>query len=309
MRGIPTPLQTKRFQVEEISTAIQYIRDSVTQSPNTPVVIMGHSTGCQDVMHYLCSPTSSKETAGPSGAAGAGARSWISGAVMQAPVSDREAILHSVNTEQKTKTAYDASMAIADQTPRDKYSTTILPTDVSKHIVGPAPINITRFLSLASPASPAHPSMDDYFSSDLSDHHLGRTFGRIGAATHFQSDRKHVLVLESGSDEAVPASIDKELLLSRWRKATEAGSDSATLSPDSLVVPHAKHDISGTSLDARTARLVDMRGAVLRYLQAMVGEVGGEKDDYTQTPQAAWAIWNRDRDEIEAERRVNGVKL
>ncbi len=298
-------MQLTDCQVDEISTAIRYIRDSVTKSADTPVVIMGHSTGCQDVMHYLCSPT---PTSGGGGGGGGGAndRSWISGAIMQAPVSDREAILHSVKTEQKTRTAYEASMAIATQTPLDRHDTTILPTDVSKHIVGPAPINITRFLSLASPNSPAHPSMDDYFSSDLPDRQLAQTFGRIGGANHFFGPKKEVLVLESGSDEAVPAYIDKELLVARWRKAT---TPPAAVSPHSLVVPHAKHDISGTSLDARTARLVLMRAAVLRYLEDVVGDVGRETDDRSNDPHAPWAIWTRDRDEIEAERAVTGFKL
>lgn len=277
------------LQVQEISVAIDYIRNSITQSPSTPVVLMGHSTGCQDIMHYLVSPVSSK------------GRATISGAILQAAVSDREAMMHSVQTEPKTKAAYETALSIAASTPKEKHKTTILPMDVSVPVLGPSPVNVARFLSLASPDSPAHPSMDDYYSSDLSEQRLRDTFGRISSVSHFQSpSSRSMMILLSGSDEAMPAWVDKALLLSRWKAAVESTTTSlptsspVTLFPSSQVIPHALHDISGSSHEARTARLIIMRSAVLRYLADVVGDISHE-------PQGPWAIFEHDRRLIEGE--------
>lgn len=45
------------------------------------VVVMGHSTGSQDVIHYLSSPQSDDER-----------RPEVDGGIMQAPASDREGL-------------------------------------------------------------------------------------------------------------------------------------------------------------------------------------------------------------------------
>ncbi|KIX09351.1 uncharacterized protein Z518_00430 [Rhinocladiella mackenziei CBS 650.93] len=289
--------------VEEISAAITYIREHVTCSPATPVVLMGHSTGCQDVLHYLCSHPPAP-------------RPIIAGGILQAPVSDREAIIHDVNRNPSTQSAWKSAMSIISSTPKDKYATTILPLHVSTPLVGPAPVNITRFLSLTSPDSPENPAMDDYFSSDLTDARLVDTFGRIGSAGRVQPSnpsKAAVLIIPSGSDEHVAQSIDKAHLLARWKEAIETPSSSSSgshpqvqayLSPHSQIIRNALHDISGASISACTARLIDMRAAVLRYLGDVVGDI-----DESRTGQGPWAVWERDRKAIETEAGVAGIKL
>ncbi|KIW29239.1 uncharacterized protein PV07_05064 [Cladophialophora immunda] len=278
--------------VREIAAAITYIRDTITQSPSTPVVLMGHSTGCQDLMHYLVSPVSSSSP-----------RPDISGAILQAPVSDREAILNGVSESAAAKAAYEAGLQIASSTPKEKHKTTILPMDVMKPVLGPVPVTISRFLSLASPNSPENPAMDDYYSSDLFDQRLRETFGRIGAVPHLQPTRqgmkKSLLILQGANDESIPKTVDKALLLSRWKSALESTAE-AILSRHSLIIPHAVHDISGSSKETRRARLVDMRGAVLNYLQDVVGGIdppSGTDGDNAMSP---WDILERDRKEIES---------
>jgi hypothetical protein len=165
--------------------------------------------------------------------------------------------------------------------------------------MGPVPVNIARFLSLTSPESPANPAMDDYFSSDLTDARFRQTFGKLGSCPHISPSKanpktKSMLVLVSGSDEHVNASIDKEKLFSRWQSAVSS-SPGGIMSPHSQIVPNALHGIAGESIEARTARLIDMRHAVLSYLD----EVG----------KGPWAIWEKDREEIEAEKGLKGVKL
>ena len=242
---------------------------------------MGHSTGCQDLMHYLVSPIPPSSP-----------RPNISGIILQAPVSDREAILNEVDTDPSVKTAYETALSLATTTPRDKHKTTILPMDLTTPIFGPSPVNISRFLSLASPDSPGTPGMDDYFSSDLLDEHLASTFGLIGSLAHFLPSPAHtksILILQGADDEGIPSSVDKPAVISRWKNALVKGR--ATLDPNTAIIPHANHDISGESVEAKEARLVKMRSAVLHYLDSVVGGVGS----------GSHGIWERDLDEIKEE--------
>lgn len=67
---------------QEISKAISYLRQSQGKDK---IILMGHSTGCQDTMAYLSCPGGSK-------ARGEGA--IVDGAILQAPVADRESWEH-----------------------------------------------------------------------------------------------------------------------------------------------------------------------------------------------------------------------
>ena len=245
---------------------------------------MGFSTGCQDLMHYLLFPIP---------ASSPHPRLNVSGIILQAPVSDREALLHEIETNPTAKAAYEKVLSIASTTPKDKHKTTILPLDLITPMFGPSPVSISRFLSLASPDSPENPSTEDYFSSDLFDERLSTTWGRIGSVAHFLpspiTNNKSVLVLQGAVDASIPAHIDKAALLARWKSFLEKGR--STLHPSSQVIEHADHGHLGTSHEAKVARLVTLRGAVLHYLDAVVGGVGA----------GAHSAWERDRDELKSE--------
>jgi pimeloyl-ACP methyl ester carboxylesterase len=73
---------------------------------------------------------------------------------------------------------------------------------------------------------------EDFFSSDLNDKTLAKTFG---------STPKDVpmMVLYSGNDQYVPEFVDKEKLVGRWRAAREA--IGATL--EGGIVPGANHNL------------------------------------------------------------------
>ncbi len=268
-------------QVEEMEAAISYIRSNITTTQPSHIVLMGHSTGCQDLMHYLLSPTGSP-------------RPSISGAVFQAPVSDREAILHEVETSEAARNAYETALSICSDTPVAKHKSMILPLDVMTPLFGPAPVSVSRFLSLASPDSPGTPSMDDYFSSDLLDERLAETFGRVGSLTHLLPSQagtgtKSILMLHGTEDKSVPSHIDKASLISRWKDFLSKGG--ARLDPNTAIIEHANHDISGETVEVREARLVKMRSAVLHYLDDRVGGVG----------EGAHAVWKGDADAIKEE--------
>src|ERR1700722_18399349 len=69
--------------VEEIAKGVEWLRLR-PQETSSKVVLMGHSTGSQDVLHYLYH--------------GARKRPVIDGAILQAPVSDREMLNMMLNT-------------------------------------------------------------------------------------------------------------------------------------------------------------------------------------------------------------------
>ncbi|KAJ5485390.1 Protein of unknown function DUF1749 [Penicillium diatomitis] len=208
--------------------AVEYIRKY--KEPHYgpgKVVLMGHSTGSQDVMHYLYSPK-------PRPAHPVLDKCWepvlrtpVDGAIMQAPVSDREAILWVV----KCGTARDSPASMRElykkavfDAERNTYEEnesvdTIVPLSVTSRIGYPAnaPVSSRRFLSLVSPKSPAEPSEDDLFSSDLTDARLSETFGSIGSRGLLG---QKMMVLYSGRDQSVPDWVDKEVLLDRWEKAS-----------------------------------------------------------------------------------------
>ncbi|KEF54795.1 uncharacterized protein A1O9_09237 [Exophiala aquamarina CBS 119918] len=318
--------------VEEVGEAISHIRTTITKSPTTPVVIMGHSTGCQDSMHYMCSEfstpkppsssSSSSSSSSPSSLPTTPSRPQISGLILQAPVSDREAMLDSINSKPAVAAAYKEALEFCASTPKAVQSKALLPWNLSYPLMGSIPTTVARFLSLASPDSPASPGADDYFSSDLSDATFRSTFGKLAACAHVVPSSKEttrtpksMLVLVSGSDEHVSKRIDKEALMARWKDAISSGGSQSTqsdpqaavLSPHSLIIKNALHDISGASVEARTARLVDMRGAVLLYLNDVVGDLDDGGSGASES--SPWAIWRRDKAAIDAERGVQGVKL
>jgi hypothetical protein len=102
------------------------------------------------------------------------------------------------------------------------------------------------------------------FSSDLSDEQLGKTFGMIREQGLL---RGKLMVLFSGADQSVPAWIDKETLLYRWRKATDHNGEAEIWDDNSGTIPNASHALSNDDQAEPRKFLVDK---VLGYLSALV---------------------------------------
>lgn len=160
--------------VEEIAAAIDFIRSNARPEPLGPgrdsvsIVLMGHSTGCQDVLHYLCSPIRPGHTRPP-----------IQGAILQAPVSDREGLQNAIGEQPRLKAIYDDCIQYCASA-KDK-DAMVLPQTWSTELGwGSSAVSVARFESLASPQSPEQPGKDDLFSSDLSEERLNTTFGAVG---------------------------------------------------------------------------------------------------------------------------------
>ena len=223
--------------VEEIAPCVEYFKKT---RPGGKIVLMGHSTGCQDVMHYLTSP-------------GANDRPKVNGAILQAPVSDREAIQMMMDSD-----AYDASVKTASDFVEMGCGDDCLPLSLTKGFIPKTPVSAKRWLSLTSPA-PGHLGEDDYFSSDLGTERLAGSFGRVGAMG------VPLCIVFSGNDEGVPASVDKEGLVKSWTNVVkETG---GVISEGSGVVPGASHNLNGNPEEV----VDDMLNRVRKLLDEIEG--------------------------------------
>lgn len=266
--------------VEEVAVCIEYIRGTLCKNEDTDIVLMGHSTGCQDIMRYLTSPNPLDERKS--------IRPVVQGAILQAPVSDRDAALHVKEEGPEVKKAFDRANQISKDTAPADARDTILPMNTTKLIWGPTPVSVARWLSLVSPDSPENPSIEDFFSNDLSDDSLRKTFGTIGSNRLLvrssgvdSSNSPCMLVLMSDSDEFARRP-GQAKSLERWR-AIVNNDTGATIFKDSAVILNAVHDVGGDDWPSQEARLVVLRKKVMDYLQYVVGDVDEEARKIWQT--------------------------
>ena len=166
-------------------------------------------------MHYLTSP---------------GDRPKIDGAIMQASVSDREAIEMLADPADLKKGVELAQIYVKEGRGDD-----VLPNDMTSMLL-PGPIAAKRYLSLVSPG-PEHAGEDDYFSSDFDDERLKGTFGKVGKSG------TPMLILYSGSDAHVPEGVNKQVLLDRWiSHVRDAG---GVVDQNSAIISGASHTLKG----------------------------------------------------------------
>ncbi|MCJ1465583.1 hypothetical protein MMC07_004202 [Pseudocyphellaria aurata] len=179
--------------VKEIAQCVAYFQNL---RPQGKVVLLGHSTGCQDVLHYLIAD---------------GERPRIDGGILHSSVSDREAL-----TKVLPPADYENGVKLAREYVDDNRGGDVLPARFTGALFS-TPISANRWMSLASPG-PDHAGEDDYFSSDFDDERLKRTFGKAGATG------TRLSLLYGGSDQYVPDAVDKGALLGKWfRHIQEAG--------------------------------------------------------------------------------------
>ncbi len=259
---------------DEIAQCVQYILNyKSTKYEDSKIVLMGHSTGSQMVLHYLHrqNPHSSVSVFDPD--LQHITRPALDGAIMQAPVSDRQAIQSVLEdgflgkSAKELQATYRQVEAIAmEAASRDDQSVDIiLPIALTSQFgYQSVPISCRRFLSLASPGSPQAPGEDDLFSSDLSDEQLSKTFGMIKSRGLLKSK---LVVLYSGADQSVPDSVDKKGLLGRWKDAADhGGKDQIWDDEYSGVIPGASHALSN---DDQADPRKDLVRRVLGYIHQL----------------------------------------
>ena len=192
-------------------------------------MLVGHSTGSQQIMHYLLAKPALPK---------------IDGAIFQGSVSDREAM-----TMFLPPSMYNSACTLAQSYIDDGRGDDILPFSVTKSSYMSAPVSANRFFSLASPA-PLHAGEDDYFGSDLADDRLEKTFGVLGRTG------TRLCFLFSGKDQHVPGTIDKLKMVERWHQHVKKGG--AVVDESSGVVDGATHTLKegGKGLEDLVKRIV-----------------------------------------------------
>lgn len=263
--------------IEEIAECVNYVREykSVNFGPGR-IAIMGHSTGSQDVLSYLYRPNPLLKSPGCHVEINSVKRPVIDGAIMQAPVSDREAILNVL----ENGTHRDSPSAIREHFNKmvefarrntssgDGTMDVMLPIEWTTRIYPvTTPISCRRFLSLASPDSPKKPSLDDLFSSDLSNDRLHETFGAIATQGLL---RHKLMILYSGRDRSVPKWVDKSNLMQRWKTAAnQNGKVEIWDSENSMIIPNASHALSDPDQHEPRRILVSRVTNYLKTLEKM----------------------------------------
>lgn len=203
--------------VAELAKVVEYFK---THRKGSKLVLMGHSTGCQDGMHYV-------GTAAVQGFAGSKA---VDGVILQAPVSDREALVRDVPAE-----VYERANKLAAEWVSDGRAEDCLPLAVTQHFFDMCPVSARRWLSLASPDGKGQ---DDYFSSDLDEDELRKRFGCFPSSTP-------LLILHGGSDEFVPEDLDQSALSRKWMKYVRDGGGVVDESSDKPV-EGATHNLNSS---------------------------------------------------------------
>lgn len=174
---------------------IDALLDNLSAERNiTQVVLLGHSTGCQDVVKYL--------------AIGANV-GMVAAAVLQAPVSDREAIaLTNTGGPGGAEADLEKYRAMATQMIREGRGDEVMPRAACLLIGPPHAITANRFNSLTGRMTD-----DDMFSSDLTDDELATRLGHVDIPT---------LIALSLDDEYVSAAVNGEELAARMQAAMAA---------------------------------------------------------------------------------------
>lgn len=196
--------------VLELAECVEYFRKL---NPGRKIVLLGHSTGAQDVMHYIISN---------------GERPTVDGGILQAGVSDREAMVMLMGPEE-----YEKSIKIAQDYINDGRGEDCLPSNLTG-VVFPGPASAKRWISLASPG-PDHLGEDDYFSSDFDEKRLGNIFGKAG------STKVPISILYGGQDPYVPTTVDKAGLIGRWIGCIKK--EGGIVDEDSGIIEGATHTL------------------------------------------------------------------
>ena len=201
---------------DDIARIVAFVR---ARRSDARVVLMGHSTGCQDCIEYVTGRNAGVD------------RPPVQGIILQAPVSDRQAL-------QSTLPAHflDNVNQRALEMCRNGSGKDCLPQSMTGPAFGRLGLTAKRWVDVASPG-PLNDGADDFFSSDLSDERLDSSFGKVPPSTP-------LLVLFSGADDSVPLTVDSGLLVDRWMQAVERGGGVVDRR-HSGVIAGASHNLNG----------------------------------------------------------------
>lgn len=221
--------------VRELGQLVKHLRTE-RGTKDSKVVLIGHSTGCQDTMEYLTKFTYEEDFEDVM---------RLDGGILQAPVSDTECAEDYHNAED-LKEALQETKQLIDEG-KGHY---VINDGKAKKLSFDSPTTAYRFYSLN-----ARRTDDDYFSTYLTDEDYKTTFGKL---------QLPLLVLVGEKDEYVPKSIDRQALLEHWEKV----SPKEFWSPLSKVVKGADHKGGGPYADEGAAD--DIARTVVKFIKATI---------------------------------------
>eukprot|EP00435_Cladocopium_sp_Y103_P071879 s873_g38.t1 len=202
------------------------------------VVVLGSSTGCQDAVHFL--KVGMK-------------KSLVHGIVLQAPVSDREALLAEQRSEDELA-QLEKFKQVASQMISEGKGSEVLPRSACQLFGPPDVITAYRFDSLTRRMAD-----DDMFSSDLTESELREKLGHVNVPC---------LLAISADDEYVPPFVDSTALCHRMANAMAAFPANSTRS---VILPNGGHGVRSPEgqaqfIDAVTDFVSDLDQKLLRRL-------------------------------------------
>ncbi|XP_073146721.1 UPF0613 protein PB24D3.06c [Henckelia pumila] len=161
----------------ELDQLISYL---INKEDSEGVVLLGHSTGCQDIVYYLRTNAACSRA--------------VRAAILQAPVSDRE--------HRATLPETASMIDLASKMLSDGRGSELMPQEADPD----SPITAYRYHSLC-----AYNGDDDMFSSDFSEDQLKQRLGHMSNTP--------TLIMFSMGDENVPDYVDKKALVERLCRA------------------------------------------------------------------------------------------
>ncbi|EPX71502.1 DUF1749 family protein [Schizosaccharomyces octosporus yFS286] len=202
------------------------------------IVLMGHSTGSQNVLYYLSqSPLDNH----------------LAAAIAQASVSDREGCYNTIGVD-KT----EALVAWVQKEYIEKgLGDDVLPRSKVAHSMGDTPVSANRFMDLVSIRG-----RDDFFSTDLTPDDFAKTFGSIKPITG-TNDYSRLALFMSEKDEFLAKSVNREEIVQRFREAIRP---STSNSDASGVIPGATHNVGEASEPGALEWLIEHLVKVLKQV-------------------------------------------
>lgn len=216
--------------VAETENVVRFFRELRS---NGKIVLLGHSTGSQVIIHYLVSESQHRGEPRPK----------VDGGMMSGSVSDRQGLEMLVPQDDIKRAVTLANEYVTKGRGKD-----VLPSKVTNDIFPGVPMSANRLLSLTSPG-PDHVGQDDYFSSDLPDERLQTTIGRLGVSG------ARICWLYGEHDQSVPSDIDKHALVDKWHQIARKGG--AVVDEESGIVKGVSHTLrdQGPPVDELTRKI------------------------------------------------------
>lgn len=166
-------ISSLKKDAKELDQLISYL---INKEESEGVVLLGHSTGCQDIVYYLRTNAACSRA--------------VRAAILQAPVSDREYRA----TLPETASMIDLASTMINE----GRGSELMPREANPD----SPITAYRYHSLS-----AYNGDDDMFSSDFSEDQLRLKIGHMSNTP--------TLVIFSMGDEYIPEYVDKKALVDR----------------------------------------------------------------------------------------------